>query len=70
MPVEMNQGSGEENPSQSTLGRGHFVKGKWHCECDRVAQCKTTKKTGPNKGRRCTIGPLLSSQSGKANSNV
>jgi len=50
MSTEVNQGS--------MLGRGHFSRGRWYCECDQVARCLTTKKSGPNKGRKCMLSLL------------
>jgi hypothetical protein len=52
MSTEANHGNDKEVPSHSTIGRGHLGKGKWYCECDRPAKCVTTKKSGPNKGRK------------------
>jgi hypothetical protein len=40
---------------QSRLARGQLTKGKWYCECEQAARCLTTKKSGPNQGRKCAL---------------
>jgi hypothetical protein len=52
--LKQDGGSNRDTPGRSTIGCGRHTKGRWQCECDRVAWCLTTKKTSlnPSKGQR------------------